>query len=128
MRNVDSNIHIQRMYKYASTLVRLIESGEVSRELLGTSELVQAATVKYLELIGEEAWQLLKADVSLGEDVPLPQIANMRHRMVHAYEGVDWSIVEEAAFEDVPQLVKSLEGTIRELSLEIDPDQVADDV
>ena len=128
MRNLDPDVHIQRMYKYAETLNRLIESGEISRESLGMSELVQAATVKYLELIGEEAWQLLKTDVSLGDDVPLPQIANMRHRMVHAYDGVDWSIVEEAAFEDVPQLMKAMGEFIRKHSTELDSNEDSIDV
>ena len=60
--------------------------------------------------------------MTLGESVHLPQIANMRHRMVHAYEGVDWSVVEEAAFEDVPQLMEAIEAVARELSLELDLD------
>ena len=35
-------------------------------------------------------------------------IAGMRHRMVHHYDGIDWSLVEEALFEDIPELVKRL--------------------
>ena len=109
------------MYKYARTLNSLIEDGELTRESLGRSQLIQAGTVKFLELIGEEAWQLTKADVDLGPDIPLLQIANMRHRMVHAYEGVNWSVVEEAAFEDVPQLIVSIQEICASRSIHLDP-------
>lgn len=107
------------MYKYAKTLNSLVENGELTRESLGRSQLVQAGAVKFLELIGEEAWQLTKAKIDLGPDVPLLQIANMRHRMVHAYEGVNWSVVEEAAFEDVPQLIANIEEACASRSIHL---------
>ena len=75
--------------------------------------------MKYLELIGEEAWQLTKAGIDLGPDVPLLQIANMRHRMVHAYEGVNWNVVEQAAFEDVPQLIPSIQAACQARSIDL---------
>lgn len=121
MRNQDPYEHLRLMYKYAKTLNSLIEDGELTRESLGRSQLIQAGTVKFLELIGEEAWQLTKADVDLGPDIPLLQIANMRHRMVHAYEGVNWSVVEEAAFEDVPQLIVSIQEICASRSIHLDP-------
>ena len=119
MRNVDPAHHVRLMYKYASALSGLVGSGEVTREALGRSALVQAGVVKHLELIGEEAWKLLDSGLDLGEGVPLIAMANMRHRMVHAYEGVDWSVVEEATFEEVPELVASLEEACARLGIEL---------
>ena len=114
MRNEDPNIHIQRMHKYAVTLMRFVESGEITRESLGLSKLVQAGTVKYLELIGEEAQRLLKVDADFGESMNLVEMAGFRNRVVHAYDGVDWGIVEEATFDEVPELVKTLEAIATE--------------
>lgn len=120
MRNVSPDDRLRLMYKYSRELHSMIESGELTRELLGRSQLVQAGTVKYLELIGEQAWQLTRANVDLGDGVPLRQIANMRHRMVHAYEGVNWDVVEEAAFEDVPELIASIEAVARERGFDLE--------
>lgn len=120
MRDTDPYEHMRLMYKYATTLCSLIANGEITRDKLGRSQLVQAGTVKYLELIGEEAWQLRKEQVDVGEEIPLVQIANMRHRMVHAYEGVNWDVVEGAAFEDVPELVTTIEAFCQSRGIDLD--------
>lgn len=120
MRSQDPYEHLRLMYKYATTLNSLIESGELTRESMGRSQLVQAGAVKFLELIGEEARQLTKAKIDLGPDVPLLQIANMRHRMVHAYEGVNWNVVEEATFEDVPRLIVSIQEACASHSINLE--------
>jgi uncharacterized protein with HEPN domain len=64
--------------------------------------------VKAIELIGEQAWELRKAGVDLGRAIPLAEIAGMRHRLVHHYEGVDWNVVEAIPRDDIPALVENL--------------------
>jgi uncharacterized protein with HEPN domain len=44
----------------------------------------------------------------LGADVPLLSMAGMRNRISHDYDGVDWSVAEDVAFEDVPALVDAI--------------------
>ena len=80
----------------------------MSRESLGRSVVHQLAATKALELVGEQAWLLDREGVDLGEGIDLATIAGMRHRMVYHYDGIDWSLVEEALFEDIPELVKRL--------------------
>lgn len=111
--------HAALLYKYARQLDELIATGQLTRERLGTSQVDQWAITKALELIGEEAWQLSKAGYDLGPDIPLTEIGLMRHRLVHHYEGVNWNIAEEAAFEDVPKLVKDLRPILEARGIEI---------
>lgn len=111
-------VYIRRMYLHASSLKELVDNGEVTPELLGTSRIVQMATVKALELVGENAWQLAKTGFSLGGGIDLASIASMRHRMVHEYEGVDWGVVHDAAFEEIPALVIALDHEMKVLGIE----------
>ena len=111
--------HAALLYKYAFQLNELIETGKIVRERLGSSQMDQWAVTKALELIGEEAWLLTKEGYSLGPDIPLADIGQMRHHLVHHYEGIDWSIAEEAAFEDVPRLVESLRPALEERGIEL---------
>lgn len=67
-----------------------------------------------------DPYEHLRLMYKYGDDIPLRQIANMRHRMVHACEGVNWNVVEEAAFEDVPHLIGSIEKTSRKQSIRLD--------
>ena len=110
-------VYVLRMFEHANELASLVETGKITPEKLGTDPLVQLATVKALELVGEQAWQLRRLDYDLGPDIDLAEIAGMRHRMVHHYEGIDWGVVYEATFEDVPALVRSLERILRERHL-----------
>ena len=119
MTNMSNEEHAALLYKYAFQLNSLISSGQITRQSLGVDQMSQWAVTKALELIGEEAWVLSKAQYDLGPDIPLDDIGYMRHHLVHHYEGIDWSIAEEAAFEDVPELVKNLRPILEERGIEV---------
>lgn len=44
----------------------------------------------------------------LGSNIPIGDIAGLRNRVSHDYEGVNWNILEDILFEDVPVLVSDL--------------------
>lgn len=102
------------MYEYASTLNSWVVNGDVTHESLGRSDIIQAAVVKYLELVGEQAWILHKRGCDLGDGVNLRDMGAMRHRLVHAYDGINWSYVEDAVFNDIPELVSELSRVMRD--------------
>ena len=117
MTNRNATEHVQALYRYASQLATEIAENRLTRESLGINLLDQWAVTKALELIGEEAWELDKIGFDLGPSIPLHQIAGVRHRLVHHYDGVDWSVAQEVAFEDVPQLVVDLEREMHKLGI-----------
>ena len=89
-----STRHLRLLLAYARQAAQLVESGEVGRESLGRSVVHQLAATKALKLVGEQAWLLDRGGVDLDE-------------------GIDWSLVEEARFEDVPERVERLSELIR---------------
>lgn len=42
----------------------------------------------------------------------------MRHILVHQYDGVDWNLVEEVAFKDIPSLKVELERIMRDRGID----------
>ena len=92
------------MHRYVRELASDIRNEGITPEQLGRSTLLQRSVTKGIELVGEAAWQLCKLGADLGPTIPLSDIAGMRHILVHTYDGVDWGLVEEVAFVDIPAL------------------------
>lgn len=109
---------ILQMYKYASAIQALIESGALTKEELGRSLTLQWMVTTPLQQIGECAWKLDNAQEDLGPEIPLRQIAALRHRLVHHYEGIDWNVAEEVVFDDVPKLVENLTPVLRDRGIQ----------
>jgi len=99
---------LQRMYRYASALVRMQESGYLTREKLALSHHLQMETAMHFQVVGEAAAALERAGYELGSSIPLGDIVGLRNRVSHDYEGVNWNILEDILFEDIPVLVSDL--------------------
>jgi uncharacterized protein with HEPN domain len=72
------------------------------------SEVLPAAVLHHLTVIGEAISRL---SVELRErhpEVPWRQIIAVRHRIVHAYFDLDWQILWDAANGDIPQLQRQV--------------------
>ena len=106
--------YLQRMYAFAAKLSRYVERHELTPEKLGVNEDHQWAVVTPLNVIGDAAAKLRNRGFDAGPNIPLGDIADMRNRLVHNYEGINWSFVEEAVFEDIPQLLVNLKQLMEE--------------
>ncbi len=69
-----------------------------------SDDLVRSAVLFKLVVIGAAAGKVSAALRAAHADVPWPDIVSFRNFAVHAYFGVDWSIVWSTATEDVPSL------------------------
>jgi uncharacterized protein with HEPN domain len=67
-------------------------------------EVLQAALLHHLTVIGEAINQLSPDVRDNHPEVPWRQIVSVRNRIVHAYFDLDWKILWVAATEDVPAL------------------------
>ena len=89
----------------------LLACGKVEAIVAGTSEakflsdeVLQAAVLHHLTVIGEAVHQLTPMLRERNPEVPWQQIVSVRHRIVHAYFDLDWQILWGAATDDIPQL------------------------
>jgi uncharacterized protein with HEPN domain len=68
------------------------------------SELLRSAVVQKLSIIGEAAARVSEETRTRSPQVPWPQIVAFRNILVHAYFGIDWSVVWLAARNRRPEL------------------------
>ena len=98
MRRTDS-YRLSRIEEIGSQLMGLIDDGTVTRELL------------------LEVYALSDELKSSHPEVPWSGISGLRHRLVHDYEGTNWSIVTSIVFDEVPAFLEQV-SRIRRTILE----------
>ncbi len=79
-------------------------------------ETLKRAFVRSLEIIGEATKQIPEEVRSLYAHVEWRSMAGMRDRLIHGYFGVDYEIVWDVVTNKVPELARSVEQIIRDLS------------
>lgn len=70
---------------------------------------------------------MARLDYDLGPNIPVGDIVGLRNRVSHDYEGVNWNILEDILFEDIPLLVKDLVEIMNERGIERDEISLDDD-
>lgn len=108
---------VQRMYRYANALVRMQDSGYLTREKLSSSHHLQMETAMHFQVVGEAAAALERMGYDLGGSIPVGDVVGLRNRVSHNYEGVNWSMLEDILFEDIPVLVADLVKIMAERSI-----------
>ena len=82
--------------------------GTTSEDSFLSDEVLTAAVLHHLTVIGEAISRL---PVELRErypDVPWRQIVAVRHRIVHAYFDLDWQILWDASIDEIPGLRRQI--------------------
>ena len=93
-------------------------SGYLTREKLTRSHHLQMETAMHFQIVGESAAALERAGYELGGSIPVGDIVGLRNRVSHDYEGVNWNILEDILFEDIPVLVSELVTVMDEQGIE----------
>ena len=101
----------ERLKKIITTwedLQKQMKIHEITAEVLLEDEYSQWAVTTPLYNIGEQVYQL-SAEFKLSyPEQPWNMVAGLRHRLVHDYDGINWSIIVEVVYEDMNPFVQSL--------------------
>ncbi|MGH2366698.1 MAG: HepT-like ribonuclease domain-containing protein [Chloroflexota bacterium] len=84
----------------------------VTWEAFSRNEMLQDATVRRLEIIGEAAREVTQATRDAHPEIPGRIIVGMRHRIVHEYFRVDLQKVWDAIQNSIPELIALLEPIV----------------
>lgn len=95
--------------KAGHDLARYIERYGVTRESVCNDQVTQWTVTTPLYNIGENVYRLSDELKQENPDIPWFRIAGMRHRLVHDYQGTNWSIVASTVFEDVPEFISQVD-------------------
>lgn len=59
--------------------------------------------------IGEHVYNLSSEYKEVHNEIQWAMIAGLRHRLVHDYDGTNWTIIADVVFEELPILINQLE-------------------
>ena len=107
--------HESSFLKDIITACRKIQAivAATSEESFLKSEILPAAVLHHLTVIGEAISRLSLELRDRHAEVPWRQIIAVRHRIVHAYFDLDWQILWDSATSDIPELYGQVAGILK---------------
>ncbi len=104
---VDIETTIHRIHRHTAGM---------SLEDFLSSELVQDAVIRNVAIIGEAASRLSDATTEAHPEIPWRNIAGMRNRLVHDYNGVNLKLVWNTIQNVMPGFLAAVQVILAELS------------
>ena len=83
-----------------------------TRADLDTDRMLNLALVRLMEIVGEAAAQIPGEFRVRHPDVPWRDVADLRNRLIHGYDAVDFDMLWTIMQDDLPPLIRSLESII----------------
>ena len=105
----------ERIKKIISTWESLkfqIENRSITKEMLLTDEFSQWAVTTPLYNIGEQVYKLSSEFKLEHPEIIWNIVSGLRHRLVHDYDGVNWSVIVEVVFGEMDQFIDSVKKFI----------------
>ena len=109
---------IKKIISLWDSLKTQIEQRKISKQMLLTDEFSQWAITTPLYNIGEHVYNLSPELKGNYPSLPWSMVAGLRHRLVHDYDGINWSIIADVVFEEMHPFVEELKQIEFELCRE----------
>ncbi len=103
---------IKKIVNMWASLQKQMDEHHITRELLLNDEFSQWAVTTPLYNIGEQVYMISPEFKKANPDIPWSLVSGLRHRLVHDYDGINWSIIVEVVFEEMDEFVNSIEKLI----------------
>jgi uncharacterized protein with HEPN domain len=107
MTQHDPIIRIRHMRDYALEAIQML--GDTTVEQLHSDRKLQLALTQLIEVVGEAASRVPDDIRLLHPAISWQSAANMRNRLIHGYDLIDYEIVFGTVKTDLPDLVKKLD-------------------
>ena len=107
MSQRDDSISLRQMLDFAREAKQLLQGKQ--REDLDTDRVIELATIRLLEMLGEAAGRVSVETRNKLTDIPWQEIVGMRHRLAHGYDEIDLDIVWDVVTVDLPTVIEILE-------------------
>ena len=112
MSRHDPIVRVRHMLDHAWEAVEMVRNR--SRADLDTDRMLNLALVRLSEIVGEAATRIPEAFRSRHPQVPWRDVADLRNRLIHGYDTVNFDILWTIVQDDLPPLIEQLEAIIAE--------------
>lgn len=105
----------ERIKKIISTwdaLQRQLATRSITREQLLTDEFSQWAVTTPLYNIGEQVYKISEETKAQHPEIIWNVVSGLRHRLVHDYDGINWSIIVAVIFDEMDDFVKAVKAIL----------------
>ena len=99
---------LEKIYDNATKLHNYIIENNITKDQLLREETLQWLVTTPLYNIGEHAYYLSDEYKEKHHEILWNLMAELRHRLVHDYDGTNWNIIADVVFEDLPELITKL--------------------
>ena len=106
------NERIKKIIDIWSSLQLQIKEHSITKENLLNDEFLQWAVTTPLYNIGEQVYKISDDTKKQYPDIIWSIVAGLRHRLVHDYEGINWSIIVEVIFYEIDDFVNTIKQII----------------
>lgn len=107
MKQTDTE-RLQTILRLWKELSREITERGITPDLLLKDAFTQWAVTTPLYNIGEQVYQISADFKNRYPDIPWNMVAGLRHRLVHNYEGINWSIIVEVVFHEMDDFIRQI--------------------
>lgn len=112
MTRHDLLVRVRHMLDHAREAVAMIVG--LSRTDLDNNRQLNLALVRLLEIVGEAAARIHEDFRQQHPEIPWRDIADLRNRLIHGYDSVNFDILWTILQEDMPPLIARLEDILQE--------------
>lgn len=103
---------LKKIHENASKLNKYRIDNNLSKEMLMEDFSLQWLVTTPLYNIGEQAYNISDEFKKQHKEIEWDMIAGLRHRLVHDYDGTNWTIIAKVVFEEIPKLLDKIEKLI----------------
>jgi uncharacterized protein with HEPN domain len=113
MTQHDPLVSVRHMRDHASEAIAML--GNCTTDELHGDRMLQLALVKLIEIIGEAASRVPEEFRANHPKIPWRLAADMRNKLIHGYDSIEYSIVFDTVKLELPMLVTQLNAVIDSL-------------
>jgi uncharacterized protein with HEPN domain len=110
MTQHDPIVRMKHMRDHAREAVEML--GDRTLEQFRNDRVLQLALVQLVEIVGEAASRVSQATRDLHPSIPWQLAADMRNKLIHGYDVIEFEIVFDTVRNDLPTIVTSLDPAI----------------
>ncbi|MEW6073713.1 MAG: HepT-like ribonuclease domain-containing protein [Planctomycetota bacterium] len=110
MTRHDDSVRLRHMLDHSREAVATVH--ERTREDLDQDRLLELALVRLIEMVGEAAARVSEEGRAAYSTIPWRAVVGMRNRLIHGYDTIDRDVLWDTIAEDLPPLIRSLEGIL----------------